>query len=302
VRLTDGPLAYSSAMPSRDGKQIFAFGTKRRGELVRYDMKSQQFIPFLSGISAIDPTFSRDGQWVAYTSYPDHTLWRSSSDGTERKQLTYPPMEVAWPCISPDGTKVSFTTSHWETYVVSMDGGSPERLVEKDSAGSSWSPDGNLLLLGFTVHSPSGTETWSPRVFDMRTRKMSEVPSSTGLGGGQWITQDMIVAATRDQKKFRVFDFNTQKWSDLVAGYFVNWNISRDRKYFYFVTGGAEPKAQRLRFADRQVETITDLKDFRRVVDSVESTTQISVAPDGSPVFTRDIGSQEIYALSVRWP
>ena len=66
-----------------------------RGELVRYDMKSHQFVPFLSGISAISPTFSKDGQWVAYTSYPDHTLWRSRSDGTERRQLTYPPMEVA---------------------------------------------------------------------------------------------------------------------------------------------------------------------------------------------------------------
>ena len=35
--------------PSRDGKQIFAIGTKRRGELVRYDMQSHQFVPFLSG-------------------------------------------------------------------------------------------------------------------------------------------------------------------------------------------------------------------------------------------------------------
>jgi hypothetical protein len=30
--------------------------------------------------------------------------------------------------------------------------------------------------------------------------------------------------------------------------------------------------------------------------------TQISIAPDGSPVFTRDTGYQEIYALNIRWP
>ena len=82
VRLTNGPLSYSSPCPSRDRKQIFAVGTKWRGELVHYDIKSHQFLTFLSGISAIDPTFSRDGKWVAYTSYPDHTLWRSRSDGT----------------------------------------------------------------------------------------------------------------------------------------------------------------------------------------------------------------------------
>jgi hypothetical protein len=50
------------------------------------------------------------------------------------------------------------------------------------------------------------------------------------------------------------------------------------------------------------VETLASLKDLRRFVDLVEAGTQISVAPDGSPVFTRDIGSQEIYALSVKWP
>ncbi len=92
IRLTNGPLPYSNPYPSRDGKRIFALGTKQRGELVRYDMKSHQFEPFLSGISATDPTFSRDGKWVAYVSYPDHNLWRSRSDGSERRQLTYPPI------------------------------------------------------------------------------------------------------------------------------------------------------------------------------------------------------------------
>jgi hypothetical protein len=62
IQLTSGPLAYTGAMPARNGKKIFAIGTKRRGELVRYDMKSGQFVPFLSGISAIDPTFSQDGR------------------------------------------------------------------------------------------------------------------------------------------------------------------------------------------------------------------------------------------------
>ena len=90
IRMTNGPLPYSFPCPGRDGKQIFALGTKQRGELVRYDMKSKQFVPFLGGISATDPTFSRDGKWVAYASYPDHTLWRSRSDGSERMQLTFP--------------------------------------------------------------------------------------------------------------------------------------------------------------------------------------------------------------------
>ena len=55
-RLTNGELSYRFAIvrPSRDGKQIFAVGTKWRGELVRYDVQSQSFVPFLSGIAATD--------------------------------------------------------------------------------------------------------------------------------------------------------------------------------------------------------------------------------------------------------
>ena len=111
VQLTNGPLSYAGAKPSRDGKQIFAIGTKQRGELVRYDMNSKQFVPMLPGISAFNPTFSSDGKWVAYTSYPDHTLWRSRTDGTDRLQLTDPPAQVSFPFISPDGKQVTYSNS-----------------------------------------------------------------------------------------------------------------------------------------------------------------------------------------------
>jgi eukaryotic-like serine/threonine-protein kinase len=303
IRLTTGALSFRSPVLSRDGKQIFAIGAKQRGELVRYDVSSRQFLPFLPGVSALGPTFSKDGKWVAYTSYPDHTLWRSRSDGSERVQLTYPPMEVGWPFISPDGTRVAFTTSLDEIYVISMDGGPAQKIVEKGSCAANWSPDGNLLVMTSWVDAPVGEKTrWYSQIFDFRTGKASVVPSSQGTLGVAWVTQDTLVAAMETFKEFRIFDFHTQKWTDLATGDFVNWAVTRDGKYFVYATGGAEPKVERLRFADRQTETIASLKDLRRVVDSVEGGTEVSVAPDGSPIFTRDIGSQEIYALNVRWP
>src|SRR5882724_12147643 len=50
-------------------------GALARGELARYDTKSAEFVPFLSGISADSVSFSKDGQWVAYVSFPEGTLW-----------------------------------------------------------------------------------------------------------------------------------------------------------------------------------------------------------------------------------
>jgi len=226
VRLTAGPLFYSGARPSRDGKQVFAIGTKRRGELVRYDLETHQFVPFLRGISAIDPTFSRDGQWVAYTSYPDHTLWRSRSDGTERRQLTYPPREVGFPFISPDGSRVAFMTSHWDTYVISTDGGTPQRVVARDSAIANWSTDGDLLVF-YSVPdvAPGGTRAAELKILDLRTGGISVVPSSQHMVGAYWIMQDELVAANEESTKLLTFDFKTQKWTEIANGTFANWNV-----------------------------------------------------------------------------
>ena len=41
------------------------------------------------------------------------SVWRSRSDGTERMQVTFPPMDARFPVISPDGTKVAFHTGNY---------------------------------------------------------------------------------------------------------------------------------------------------------------------------------------------
>jgi serine/threonine protein kinase len=304
IRLTAGPLEYSSAGLSHDGNQIFAIGTKRRGELVHYDLQAQQFLPFLGGISAIDPTFSKNGKWVTYTSYPDHNLWRSHADGTERTQLTYPPMKVQGPSISPDGNKVAITSPQYEIYIVGADGGAPQKIAEH-SLAPNWSPDGNVLLFtsyyGYDRPAAERHQSYL-QTFDLRTKELRVVPSSEGEGGGTWVGQDGLIAAGEAFTKLLYFDFKSQKWSELLSGSFVSWCVSQDGKYLYFTTGGAEPQAKRIRLSEGKVEPITGLTGLRRVVDAIEGSPQIGVAPDGSIVFTRDIGTQEIYALNVKWP
>jgi Tol biopolymer transport system component len=290
IRLTHGPLPYSFPCPSRDGKQIFALGSKQRGELARYDMKSKQFVPFLSGISATEPTFSRDGKWVAYASFPDNMIWRSRSDGSERMQLTYPPLDIKFFQISPEGTKVAFFTRRGEVFLVSMEGGTPRKILE-NACCATWSPDGSFLFYQYAAGSEG-------MIYDVRTGEKSEVASSKGIFAF-WLDQDTLIAPNEKGTSFVTYNRKTGKWTDLAPvppGGIEHWMISPDFKYLYFSTPGADPKAMRLRLADREVETIASLKNFHR------ADTQINVAPDGSPVFTRDTGYQEIYALNVRWP
>jgi serine/threonine protein kinase len=295
-RLTNGPISYGSFAPSRDGKQIFAVGSQRRGELVRYDPKTKDFLPYLGGISAADPTYSRDGKWMAYMSYPEHTLWRSRSDGSDRLQLTYPPMLIVFSRISPDGTKVAFSDSTGTTSIVSMNGGTPQKLAENANAPD-WSPDGNLLAVTTPTQS-----TYQSRIVDLRNGNVSVVPESKNTLGPWFATQDTLIAAANDQSKLSRYDFRTQKWSDLVTSpdKFVNWLTSPDGKYFYYSTGGNNPTVFRVRLADDVVEQVVSLKSVRLVNDP-ESGPKLNVTPDNSVLVLRDIGTEEVYALSVNW-
>jgi Tol biopolymer transport system component len=317
LRLTNGPLSYELPYPSPDGKHIFAMGVKPRGELVRFDSNSQQFVPYLSGISALDATVSRDGKWVTYTTYPDGNLWRSRADGSERLQLTYAPTLVAWPRISPDGTRVAYSSwdvsCSWCVYVLPLEGGTPTKVAE-DAVAATWSPDSSSVVAVFKGRGNrskicSVTSFKELETIDLRTGKITSIPDSQEMGGPLWPSNDMLVAPTTKPGKegFVTFDFKTQKWSLLVKGFYQHWMTSVDGEYLYLMTRGEDPKIQRVRLSNGTLDTVASLKSSRPLLDENTGmwvgmvTEWLGVAIDGSPVLTRDIGTQEIYDLNIKW-
>lgn len=64
MQLTAGPMNFRSPVSSIDGKRLFVIGEQLRWELVRFESKSGQFVPYLGGISAQDVDVSKDGEWV----------------------------------------------------------------------------------------------------------------------------------------------------------------------------------------------------------------------------------------------
>src|SRR2546422_7050397 len=92
------------------------------------------------------------GQWVTYTTYPESTIWRSKADGSERLQLTFPPMNAHEPRWSPDGREIVFTDLPAKIFVVSVNGGTPRQLMPEDNpdfaGAATWSPDGNSIVFG----------------------------------------------------------------------------------------------------------------------------------------------------------
>ena len=154
VLLYAGPLQLEQAIASKDGHELYAVGIDRRGESAIYDPRSATFVPFLNGLPASDVAFSSDGQWIAYVSYPEGTLWKSRIDGSDRMQLTFPPMGVLLPRFSPDGKFIAFmewfASEHHAIYVISAEGGQPHLLLSDSSepADPSWSPDSRFLAYG----------------------------------------------------------------------------------------------------------------------------------------------------------
>jgi eukaryotic-like serine/threonine-protein kinase len=304
--LTVGPLDFQYPLPSKDGRQIFAIGTSPRGELVRYDARSGDFVPYLSGSSVEALSFSTDGKWVTYTSFPEGTLWRSKVDGTERRQLTFPPMQAFLPRWSPDRNKILFSAKRpdtvWNMYVISSDGGTPERILPSDKGQEdpNWSPDGNSVVFAQS-NAPNGPIY----TMDLRTKRISALPGSSGLYSPHWSPDGRFVAALGvNTYAVMIFDFTTHEWTKAfpsLAGYET---FSHDGKYLYFLNLLAtdlKPRVLRLRMSDRKIEEVVDLQKAGPLFNG-RSSNWFGLAPDDSPLVTRDISSQEIYALEMDWP
>ena len=318
VQLTSGPIRFTAPLPSKDGKQIFAIGVQLRGELTRFDPKSQRFVRYLSGISAEHLSFSRDGQWVTYVTYPESAIWRSRIDGTQRQQLTVPPLQADQPQWSPNGRQIAFhgrmPGEKDHLYVIPAEGGSPEAITtssaaQPGAAAPTWSPDGNSVIF-FEAGDLGLDRTTRLFLLDLHTLQVSALPASEGLFFPRWSPDGRyVVAVTVDLRKLMLFDFETRKWSELVSGSLVFWQEwSADSKYVSYITtppGSFDIDSlvlySRVDINSHKIERVANLEQTRGL-HAGRFGTYYGVTPDGSPLFLRNTGFQEIYALDVVWP
>jgi eukaryotic-like serine/threonine-protein kinase len=304
VQLTFGPMRFSGVMPSRDGKHLFAIGEQGRGRLARYDPKSKAFVEYLGGISAEGVAVSPDGSWVAYTAFPEGTLWRSRLDGSERVQLTFPPMAAWLPRWSPDGSQIAFfagtSVETARIYIVPASGGAPRRATTGTTTEGdpTWSPDGRRLAFGSASNGQPGTlPNRTIQVLDLGTGQVSTLPGSVGLYSPRWSPDGRFIAAlSLDSRRLVIFDVARQTWSDLMprgnAYGFPSW--SPDGASVTFMYGLGDPALARVTLADHRVETIS--KQLPNVVNGFLGN-WVGSTPDGWPVVLLDAGTHDIYAL-----
>ena len=226
-------------------------------------------------------------------------------DGSEKLQLTAPPLVVESADWSPDGSQIAFAGGlpgeKAHVFLVAGSTGASRQVASENLSlhDPGWTPDGNSLLL---FEAEEGPEKSSIRFLDLKTMKTTSVPDSQGRVGAMLSPDGHYVAATTvDGQKLLIFDVTAQKWSELAQASINAIQWSQDSKYVYFDTQStAEPAIYRVRMSDRKMETVASLKNFRRVILPFQA--WMGLTPDGSPLLMRDTGTQEVYALDFEAP
>lgn len=313
IRLTFGPLKFEAPVVSLDGKKLFVYGWHQRGELVRYDPASRQFLPFLGGISAERVSFSRDGKWVAYSMVPGYDLWRSRADGSERIQLTSPVANTKFhnPRWSPDGKQIAVMSevagAPWKILLISANGGSPTPLLRENNPqlDPQWSADGSQIAFG--TGEATGTDKPEIRIVNVHTHHVSTIPGSSGMFSPRWSPDGRYLAALSFEVhpgKIFLYDFHTQEWAEWIKDEDIGYpSWTADGRYLEYVqheNGDSEPRVRRVKIGNSHPEDLFGLKGLRRF-DGIAGPWS-DIAPDGSRMFLRDTSGRDIYSLDVDFP
>jgi DNA-binding winged helix-turn-helix (wHTH) protein/Tol biopolymer transport system component len=316
TRLNTGLMNISAVAPAIDSKKIFAIGTLGHVEILRYNLKAGTQMPYLAGVSADSLAFSRQGDWVAYTTFPEGILVRSRVDGTQRLELTNSSQKALLPAWSPNGKQIAYMArgasgpwnGPWKIYVVSRDGGAAEELLPRagDQGNPTWSPDGDSLIFAGVPwvkrFAPASTAVYQ---MDLRTRNVATLPGSQGLWSPRWSPDGrFLIAETIDSRRLLLFNFSKQTWepvaqvSSELIGY-TSW--SRDSRFVFFNAYVRDQSATLYR-----VDVLRHFTDHFPMPGGLSQPIILgqwfTLDPYDTPLVLRDISIRELFAFNIRLP
>ena len=307
VQLTVGTdEEWHAPLISADRTHVWAIASQQRGELMRVDPQTRELRPYLQGMSAEGVAYSPDRAWIAYTAYPEGTLWRSHPDGTSRIQLTQSPQVARFPRWSPDGSTLAYVGgqagSAWKLYLLDVASARVTPMLQDDTnqGVASWSPDGKQIAFGRLLNFGTKDDpNLTIEILNRSSGKRTVVHGSAGLWTPRWSPDGRFISAvTQDNRSLRLFNLQRQQWT-VLADIGVNdvvWSPDSRSLYFDTVFGGA-PMLYRVQIAEGKVEPWADLKGLNR---GGYFSPWLGMAPDGAPLLLRDTAIEEIYELSLK--
>ncbi len=306
-QITNGPLSYQAPITARTGHTIFFIGMEARFQLLRFDPSSSHFILYEKGWGLAGRTeYSRDGKWVAWIKPSDGSLWRSRADGSERLQLTAPPLQVFMMHWSPDNQQLALMCREsgkpWKIYLIGAAGGGWQHLLDenRNEADPDWSPDGKKIVFGRLPELMAReAQSKSIQILDLSSRQISTIPSSEGLFSPRWSPDGRYIAAmSLDQRKLVLFDTSNNKWNKLVSRSAADPVWSHDGRWIYFhdFMEDGQP-IYRVSIPDGRLEHVAGMGnlDSSDVVDYRFS----GLAPGDVPLVRARVWTANVYSLDL---
>jgi Tol biopolymer transport system component/DNA-binding winged helix-turn-helix (wHTH) protein len=305
-QITNGPLDYAAPSTAPVGDRVFFIGNTAQFELLRGLPKSTGFTALDQNLSAAAlAQFSPDGQWVAWVNAADNSLWRSRVDGSERIELTSPPLRIFTMKWSPDNHRLAVMAEQpgtpWKIFVIEADGGKLTPILNEDrnEADPAWTPDGQSIIFG---RLPDRMDNRQPKAIyslDLTSGKVTEVPGSAGLFSPR-LSPDgrYIVAMPMDQSALLLFDRTTGAWTTLTKHGVGDPTWSRDGHYVFFQDFlEAGKPIYRIAVPSGQPELVATIENLRPV--AATDYRLIGLAPGDLPVVTARTPVVNLYSVDL---
>lgn len=305
-QLTFGPNSAVSGTAGRDGTHVFYYAGVWRQEMERLDAQTHQFLPLSAAVNAIQVSYSRDGEWIAYIDPQTHALVHSRRDGSERLQLVASDLHPTFPRWSSDGNWIAFggaSAGHpVRVYVVPAAGGQVESLLDSDLRDGDWSGDGKHLVASRSLGG-ARSDNCELVIVDIPSRRAEKIPSSEHLAMSRWSPDGRYISATTvDQTQLKLWDVSAKEWRVIAHGEALGISVwSPDAHYLYFqdLLGQGE-RLYRYDVRSGGTDTVFDFSDFLK--SGVSRCALFAVTPDGAPIVGFSRSAYDLLAAEVALP
>ncbi len=135
-------------------------------------------------------------------------------------------------------------------------------------------------------------------ILDVSSRRIETIPGSTSFFSPRWSPDGRYIAGLdRNASNLQVFDLKTQRWAALTANGDVQFpSFSRDGRFIYFLHAGRDQGVFRIPVTGGKLERVADLRE-QHLTGFVGFS--MSLDPTDTPLVLRDVGSDDIYALTL---
>lgn len=299
-------MSFTEVGARPDGGGLLAYGEIARGELQRFDRQTRRFERFLGGESVGMVRASPDGEWLAWVTFPEGTLWRARRDGSERMRLTSSQAMAFLPAWSPDGKQIAFVgrdpgDAGESVRVVSADGGPIEVLTRPDAGSHFWDPcwlpDGKSLIFSERTWFLPGIQR-----LDLDTRKVSPLEGGEKLVFPKCGPRGQLLAAKEGGAGLVSYWPERGAWEEVGGAngtLYPTW--TRDGRSLCGLAWDKN-RIECYSFATRRNETLAEIGDNPLLASGWLWVPWFGLDADDNPLVMFDRSTRDLYALDWEAP